>query len=58
LKSPGADVFASCMVVDGSITVRATRVAGSTTICLLSRLVADAHNGRVTLQASNMCFFS
>jgi cation transport ATPase len=50
LKAPGADVFASCMIVDGSVTVRATRVAGSTTICLLSRLVADAHNGRVTLQ--------
>lgn len=49
-KSSGSDVFASCVLVDGSITVRATRVAGNATICLLSRLVADAHNGRVTLQ--------
>ena len=54
LKSSGSDVFASCLIVDGSITVRASRVAGSTTICLLSRLVADAHNGRVSLQ---VCFF-
>jgi cation transport ATPase len=54
LKSPGSDVFASCVVVDGNITVRATRVAGTTTICLLSRLVADAHNGRVSLQVRVM----
>jgi cation transport ATPase len=58
LKASGADVFASCVIVDGSVTVRATRVAGSTTICLLSRLVADAHNGRVTLQVCSTSVIS
>jgi P-type Cu+ transporter len=48
--SPGAAVTGGCVVADGRLVVRATRVGADTQLAQMARLVAEAQGGKAPVQ--------
>uniref|UniRef100_UPI00404896A4 heavy metal translocating P-type ATPase n=1 Tax=Yoonia sp. TaxID=2212373 RepID=UPI00404896A4 len=49
-KEPGDDVYAGTINGDGSLTVRATKLAGDTVLSRIIRMVGEAHSRRAEVE--------